>query len=157
MIFPFERDTPATVELLRRAGFLAMAETPPVAPGDENPATGVSRVDGAADRADDDFVILQRYPVAALTRGRMLALATLGLPIIAAAHPRDVSLRRLPMPRGGDGSFCHFDHVLGFAAEKQLQPASLERIAVEALTTRSHEGLPQQRMLTGGEQIGIER
>lgn len=156
MIFPFERDTPATVELLRCAGFLAMAETPPMAPGDENPVTGVSRVDGAADRADD-FVVLQRYPVAALTRGRMLALATLGLPIIAAAHPRDVSLRRLPTPRGVDASFCHFDHVLGFAVEKQLQPASLERIALETLTTRLHESLPQQRVLTGGEQTGIER
>ncbi len=139
MIFPFERDTPRTVELLRRAGFLAMAETPPLAPNDDNPATGGATVEVAADRADDNFMILKRYPVAALMRSRMLALATLGLPIIAAAHPRDVSLRRLPLPRGGDGSFSHFDQVLGFAAEKQLQPASLERIAVEALTTRSLE------------------
>jgi hypothetical protein len=139
MIFPFERDTPATVELLRRAGFLAMAETPPLAPDDENSATGVATVDGAADRAHNDFVVLKRYPVAALTRSRMLALATLGLPIIVAAHPRDVSLRRLPLPRGADGSFSHFDQVLSFAAEKQLQPASLEQIAVETLTTRSLE------------------
>jgi hypothetical protein len=139
MIFPFERDTPATVELLRRAGFLAMAETPPLDPDDGNAATGGATVDGAADRDDDNFMVLKRYPVGALTRSRMLALATLGLPIIAAAHPRDVSLRRLPLPRGGDGSFSHFDQVLGFAAEKQLQPASLERIALEALTTRSLE------------------
>jgi hypothetical protein len=139
MIFPFERDTPATVELLRRAGFLAMAETPPLDLDDGNAATGGATVDGAADRDDDNFMVLKRYPVGALTRSRMLALATLGLPIIAAAHPRDVSLRRLPLPRGGDGSFSHFDQVLGFAAEKQLQPASLERIALEALTTRSLE------------------
>jgi len=139
MIFPFERDTPATVELLGRAGFLAMAETPPLDPDDGNAATGGATVDGAVDRDDDNFMVLKRYPVGALTRSRMLALATLGLPIIAAAHPRDVSLRRLPLPRGGDGSFSHFDQVLGFAAEKQLQPASLERIALEALTTRSLE------------------
>jgi len=139
MIFPFERDTPATVALLKRTGFLAMAETPPLAP-DGNGATGGATVELAADRADDNFMILKRYPVAALTRSRMLALATLRLPIIAAAHPRDVSLRRLPLPRGdGDGSFSHFDQVLGFAAEKQLRPASLERIAQEALTTRSLE------------------
>jgi hypothetical protein len=112
-----------------------MAETPPLAP-DGNGATGGATVEVAADRADDNFMILKRYPVAALMRSRMLALATLGLPIIAAAHPRDVSLRRLPLPRGGDGSFSHFDQVLGFAAEKQLQSASLERIALEALTTR---------------------
>jgi hypothetical protein len=157
MIFPFERDTPGAVDLLRRAGFLAMAETPPLAPNDDNPATGGATADGAADRADDNFMILKRYPVGALTRTRMLALATLGLPIIAAAHPRDVSLRRLPLRRGGDGSFAHFDHVLGFATEKQLQPASLEQIAVEALTTCSLESFPQQPVLTGGEQIGIER
>jgi len=157
MIFPFERDTPRVVELLRRAGFLAIAETPPLAPNDDNPATGGATADGAADQADDNFMILKRYPVAALTRTRMLALATLGRPIIVAAHPRDVSLRRLPLPRGGDGSFSHFDEVLGFAVEKQLQPASLERIALEALTTRSLESFPQQRVLTGDEQIGIER
>jgi hypothetical protein len=139
MIFPFERDAPRIVELVRQAGFLAMAETPPLAPNDDNPATGGATVDGAVARADDNFTILKRYPVAALTRSRMLALATLGLPIIAAAHPRDVSLRRLTLPRGGDGSFSHFDQVLGFAAEKQLQPASLEQIAVQALTTRSLE------------------
>jgi hypothetical protein len=157
MIFPFERDTPRAVDLLRRAGFLAMAETPPLAPNDDNPANGGATADGAADRADEKLIVLKRYPVAALSRTRMLALATLGRPIIAAAHPRDVSLRRLPLPRGGDGSFAHFDQVLGFAAEKQLQPASLERIAVEALTTRSYESLPQQRVHKGGEQIGIER
>ncbi len=64
-----------------------------------------------------------------LTRDRMLARALLGLPIIAAAHPRDVGLVRLAGLRRARGSFAHFDPVVRFAAEKHLRSASLEEIA----------------------------
>ncbi len=62
----------------------------------------------------------------------MLALATLGMPVIAMAHPRDLSLRRFT--RGDRSAMSYFDSVLTFAAEKSLRPMSLEEIATEVPT-----------------------
>lgn len=127
MIFPFERDTPRCVEFLQDQGFVAKAQTPAehAAEASEQPAPETAR---------DRFVVLERFPMRRLTRDRMLALAVLGLPIIAAAHPPDIGLVRLVSLRPqARGSFAHFDPVLRFAAEKHLQPASLEELAHRAI------------------------
>jgi hypothetical protein len=59
----------------------------------------------------------------------MLALATLGMPVIALAHPRDLSLRRFHW--GDRTQMSYFDSVRRFAAEKSLRPMPLEKIAAE--------------------------
>ena len=66
-----------------------------------------------------------------LSRDRMLALATLGMPIIAIGHPRNLALRRLG-PLRDSLQMSYFDPVLKFAAEKSLRPQSLEEMAAEA-------------------------
>jgi hypothetical protein len=130
MIFPFERSAPKQFPLLVEGEFLAVVEEPPhpscfdpTLPGylwDSLP----SHIDAAS-----DLTVLYRDPAASLTRERMLAMAALGLPIIAAAHPDEVGLKRLSRfwARGGDVS--HFDEVLKFASSKGLPPRSLEDIA----------------------------
>jgi hypothetical protein len=141
MIFPFERDTPRCVEFLEGHGFIAKTQTPPDtqadadASGSAAPATTRPPAPGAA---PERFIVLERFPVARLTRNRMLARAVLGLPIIAAAHPPDIGLVRLASLRPRvRGSFDHFDPVLRFAAEKHLHPASLEEIAHRAMACGS--------------------
>jgi hypothetical protein len=66
----------------------------------------------------------------------MLARAALGLPIIAAAHPKDAALKRLALLRRDAGSMARFDQTAEFAAEKRLRPGSLELIAREMIAAR---------------------
>jgi hypothetical protein len=132
MIFPFELSAPDQFQLLAQAGFLACVEEPrhwrsfdpqlprylaDSLPSLANPSSG--------------FTVLYRYPAGVLTRDRMLAMAALGLPIIAYAHPNDVGLRRFSRPGGRRGDVSHFDQVLRFALSKGLPPRSLEEIATE--------------------------
>ena len=78
--------------------------------------------------------MIYRDAIEVLTRDRMLALATLGMPIVALAHPRDLALRRFR--RGDPADVSYFDSVLTFAAEKSLRPMSLELIAAEVPAAR---------------------
>ena len=78
---------------------------------------------------DSPFSVVFRDSVGTLNRDQMLALATLGMPIVALAHPYDVGLRRFP--RADHGSVSYFDPILEFAEEKSLRPMSLEEIAAE--------------------------
>ena len=59
----------------------------------------------------------------------MLALAVLGMPICALAHPRDLGLRRIE--RYNRAAISYFDPILNFAKEKSLRAMSLEDIAGE--------------------------
>jgi hypothetical protein len=129
MIFPYEKDTPAATDLLRRAGFVAEVKSM----GGDSPAD-YYRLRDAEDESpyDDEFSLIYRDSIDLLSRDRMLALATLGMPVIALAHPRDISLRRFP--RADRGEISYFDPVLKFAAEKSLRPMSLEEIAAEVPT-----------------------
>ena len=92
MIFPFEKDTPRAEELLRRTGFVAKVQSmggyPPAA---YYRLRGVARGTVAA---TIQFSVIFRDSIDLLSRDRMLALATLGMPIVALAHPRDLALRR---------------------------------------------------------------
>ena len=63
----------------------------------------------------------------------MLARAALGMPIIAAAHPRNAGLRRFVKTRRDSEALADFDDVLDFMATKKLRFESLEELAVEAL------------------------
>jgi hypothetical protein len=65
-----------------------------------------------------------------LDRNRMLALATLGMPIIALAHPNNLGVQRFRPTRDQMGP-SYFDRIARFAAEKSLRPMSLENIARE--------------------------
>lgn len=133
MVFPFERDTPEALEILRREGFRAKAESSPAeCPMDfERPRYLQDCVPQRA-AAAGELVRLQRQVARELTRDRMLARAMLGLPIIAAAHPADLKLRRfLNVPDRGR-AVCFFDTVLDFAASKSLRAQSLEEVAAEA-------------------------
>ncbi len=126
MIFPYEKDTPVATDLLRSTGFVAKVQSM-----DGNPPADYYRLRGVGDEAsfDDEFSLIYRDSIELLSRDRMLALATLGMPVIALAHPRDLSLRRFQ--RGDRTAMSYFDSVLRFAAEKSLRPMSLERIAAE--------------------------
>jgi hypothetical protein len=67
----------------------------------------------------------------------MLAIAALGMPILAFGHPKDVRLRRLSSLIERGGKFTYFDEVLDFAAAKDLPGRSLEEIAREWFGVRS--------------------
>ncbi|HEV2170218.1 MAG TPA: hypothetical protein VGR40_04685 [Candidatus Binatus sp.] len=121
MIFPFEKDTPHADSLLRRSGFVAKVRS---AAG--LPPASYYRLAAAG---DDRFRVIFRDSVEVMTRDQMLALATLGMPIIALAHPRDLSLRRLG--RRDPSAMSYFDSVVKFVAEKSLRPMSLAEIAAE--------------------------
>ncbi len=129
MIFPYEKDTPRATSLLRRAGFMAKVESM-----GGNPPAEYYRLRALGDQPsfEDEFSLIYRDSIDLLSRDRMLALATLGMPVIALAHPRDVSLRRFT--RGDRSAMSYFDSVLTFAAEKSLRPMSLEEIATEVPT-----------------------
>jgi len=126
MIFPYEKDTPRATELLRRSGFNAKVQSM-----GGNPPADYYRLRGVTDEPsfDDEFSVIYRDSIEMLTRDRMLALATLGMPVIALAHPRDLSLRRFR--RGDPTQISYFDSVLTFAAQKSLRPMALEEIAAE--------------------------
>ncbi len=127
IIFPFERAHRSAEELVLKEGFLAGAEQPRHDEGAAVPA--YLRYSEDSCMHDSGLRFLHRYESQFLTRDRMLALGSLGMPVLAFGHPRDVRLRRLSgiMERGG--TFAHFDHVLDFAAEKGLPGRSLEAIA----------------------------
>ena len=137
MIFPFERSTPKQFPLLVQAGFLAVVEQPRH-PSCSDPNLPRYLEDSLPSRIDatSDLTVLYRYPAASLTRERMLAMAALGLPIIAVAHPDEVGLKRLSRfwDRGGDLS--HFDELLKFASFKGLPARSLEDIAGDVRPTQ---------------------
>jgi hypothetical protein len=126
MIFPYEKDTPRATDLLRRTGFVAKVQSM-----DGPPPADYYRLRGIVDEPpfSQGFSVIFRDSIEVLTRDRMLALATLGMPVIALAHPRDLSLRRFH--RGDRTQMSYFDSVLRFAAEKSLRPMPLEKIAAE--------------------------
>jgi hypothetical protein len=126
MIFPYEKETTRAAELLRRTGFVAKVQSM-----DGKPPADYYRLRGVRGepRFGDGFSVIFRDSIDVLTRDRMLALATLGMPVIALAHPRDLSLRRFQ--RGDRTQMSYFDSVLRFAAEKSLRPMPLEEIAAE--------------------------
>jgi hypothetical protein len=123
MIFPFEKDTPRAEALLRQAGFVAKVQS---AGGFPPPSYYRLR---AVDEDDCPFSVVFRDSIDLMSRDRMLAMATLGMPIVALAHPRDIALRRFG--RRDQSAFSYFDPVLRFAAEKSLRPMPLEEIAAE--------------------------
>lgn len=124
MIFPFEKDTLRADALLRRAGFIAKVQS-----ADGPPPEACYRLPDARDLPPpgQQFSVIFRDSIDVLTRDRMLALATLGMPIVALAHPRDLGLRRIG--RRAPAAISYFDSIVRFAAEKSLQPLSLEEIA----------------------------
>jgi hypothetical protein len=134
MVFPFERDTPQCVDLLRRHGFRAKVETVP------EPWT---RVEGDGRFIDfsrperinqsGEFVVLYRKAVERMDRDWMLAVAALGMPVLSATHPEDFGLERFARNPWRMDSFDELDRVLDFAAEKSLRPASLGEIAEEII------------------------
>ena len=131
MIFPFERSAPGQFPLLGRAGFTAVVGEPRRAPWDrELPGYLAGSLPAHSD-ASSGLTMLYRYPAAALTRERMLAMAALGLPIIAVAHPDEVGLKRLSRFWDRGGNVAHFDEVLKFASSKGLPARSLEDITLE--------------------------
>ena len=124
MIFPFERATPQADEFLRQGGFRANVRS-----AGGLPPADYYRLREKDPSIDNPFSVVFRDSVETLNREQMLALATLGMPIVALAHPYDVGLRRFP--RADQGSVSYFDPILEFAAEKSLRPMSLEEIAAE--------------------------
>jgi hypothetical protein len=131
MIFPYEKDTPSATELLRRTGFVSKVQSM-----DGPPPAHYYRLRGVVDEPSfyEKFSVIYRDAIEVLTRDRMLALATLGMPVVALAHPRDLSLRRFR--RGDPTDVSYFDSVLSFAAEKSLRPMPLEEIAAEVPVAR---------------------
>lgn len=151
MIFPFERSAPTQFPLLARAGFIASVEEPRH-PSCSDPQLAGYPEDSLASHTDasSGFAVLYRYSAISLTRDRMLAMAALGLPIIAFAHPEDVGLKRFSRfwDRGGDVS--HFDEVLKFASSKKLPSRSLEEIAAAARNLQPDDDHVNQVMRVAG-------
>jgi hypothetical protein len=131
MVFPYEKGTARCIDLLKRNGFIANAETP-----DRDHPTEFE-----FSQAGSQFVTLTRESIETLTRDRMLARAAAGLPIIAAAHPRNAGLRRLAQLRRQRGVLTDFDTLLDFAAEKRLRPQSLAQIASEWLEKHTGQNI----------------
>jgi hypothetical protein len=135
IIFPYERAHSSAERMLLDEGFIAGAEQP----RNEEGAPGTPEYLKYCDAwcaHESGLRFLHRYEAPFLTRDRMLAVAALGLPILAFAHPKDVRLRRMSgfLERGG--TFSHFDEVLDFAAAKNLPGRSLEEIAHEVLDSK---------------------
>ncbi|HVN29805.1 MAG TPA: hypothetical protein VMT64_15020 [Candidatus Binataceae bacterium] len=128
IIFPYERAHSSAERLLIKEGFLAGAEQPR---HDDVPAGAPSYLNYCAGWCahESGLRFLHRYEADFLTRDRMLAIAALGLPLLAFGHPKDVGLRRLSRFIERGGSYSHFDAVLDFAAAKNLPGRSLEAIA----------------------------
>jgi hypothetical protein len=127
MIFPFEKDTPRARELLRRTEFIATV----MCDSGINQTPNFYRLRALQDERSthSSLSIIFRDSTGNLSRDRMLALATLGMPIIALAHPGNLALRRFS--RRDSSAAAYFDPVLKFAAEKSLRSRSLEEIAAE--------------------------
>jgi hypothetical protein len=127
IIFPFEKDTPEAHELLRRTDFIAKVQCDPGV--NRNPSSYRLRALQDNKSSERSVGIIFRDSTDNLSRDRMLALATLGMPIIALAHPADLALRRFA--RRDASAATYFDSVLQFAREKSLRAMSLENIATE--------------------------
>ncbi len=136
IIFPFERAHRSAEELLLNEGFFAAAEQPR---HDEGGAAMPEYLiyANASCIHESGLRFLHRYEADFLTRDRMLAIAALGMPILAFAHPKDVRLRRLSRFLERGGVYSHFDEVLNFAAAKNLPGRSLEEIARECFDKKS--------------------
>ncbi len=130
LIFPFERAHRSAEELLLNEGFLAAAEQPR---HDEGTAGMPEYLRYSNDSCvhESSLRFMHRYESAFLTRDRMIAIASLGMPILAFAHPKDVRLRRGSRFVERGGTFSHFDEVLDFASAKNFPGRSLEEIARE--------------------------
>jgi hypothetical protein len=128
MIFPFERAHRRVEELLLNEGFLAAAEQPRHGEG-AGKSPEYLRYCNESCEHESGLRFMHRYESEFLTRDRMIAIASLGMPILAFAHPKDVRLRRLSRVIERGGSFSHFDEVLEFASSKGLPGQSLEEIA----------------------------
>ncbi|HEY2106317.1 MAG TPA: hypothetical protein VGH29_11065 [Candidatus Binataceae bacterium] len=132
MIFPFERSPAHQFNLLLEAGFLACVQEPRYP---HNSDEYLDRFLECSTPSIADpllgFTTLYRYGMATLTRDRMLAMVTLGLPIIAYAHPDDLGMQRFARLRPRRGDVSYFDPVLSFASSKGLPSRSLEDIATE--------------------------
>jgi len=130
MIFPYEKDNAACVALLRRADYVARVQS--FDPDPKAVPRSYFRLRSAQTdtSAGASFATLLRDSVEMLNRNRMLALATLGMPIIALAHPNNLGVQRLRPTREPMGP-SYFDRIVKFAAEKSLRPMSLEHIACE--------------------------
>jgi hypothetical protein len=142
IIFPFERAHRSAEQLLLDEGFLAAAEQPR---HDEDAAgmPGYLSYSNESCEHESGLRFLHRYESAFLTRDRMIALASLGLPILAFGHPKDVRLRRLSRFVERGGTFSYFDEVLDFASAKGLPGRSLEGIARE-LFDKKNESMQLQ-------------
>jgi hypothetical protein len=132
MVFPFELDTPECVEVMRDGGFRAEVRSLAGSLAQSEPMPEYLRF-SVPERPGDahDFVMLYRKSIERLDPDWMLALAALGLPVLAAAHPEDLALRRFARSPWLPDSFEELDRVLEFAAVKSLRPCSLEEIAAE--------------------------
>ncbi len=131
MIFPFEKDTPAISKMLRENGFIAKVQSFDYEVRISPPSSYYALRSTPSDSSpESSFSVLFRDAIEMLSRDRMLALATLGMPIVAIGHPRNLALRRLGLLRDSF-EISYFDSVLKFAAEKSLRPMSLEEIAAE--------------------------
>lgn len=145
MIFPYERGGQPAEELVVREGFIAGAEQPREDEnvGDFDMRAEYLRYSTPGCEHDSGLRFLHRYESRFLTHDRMLAMVSLGLPILAFGHPRDLGLRRLSRFMDRGGTISHFDHVLEFAAAKGLIGRSLEEVAREVFT-QSSESAAQQ-------------
>jgi hypothetical protein len=136
IIFPYERAHSSAERLLLNEGFIAGAEQP----RNEESATETPpylQYCEAWCAHESGLRFLHRYEAPFLTRDRMLAIAAMGMPILAFAHPKDVRLRRLSRFVERGGTYAHFDEVLDFAAAKNLPGQSLEEIARAVLDTKT--------------------
>ncbi len=131
MVFPYERDNAQAVEVIKREGFVAKAESSLEQQGSNSKGfTPVASLSPPRrTRIGEHFAVLKRSSPRELSRDRLIALAALGMPIIAAGHPGDVALRRLSFLRKSPESYSYFDSVLDFARDKSLEPRSLEEVA----------------------------
>jgi len=147
IIFPFERADRRSEALLLKEGFIGGAEQPHCDQGD-GAIPGYLRFSDGGCLHQSGMHFLHRYEAEFLTRDRMLAIAALGMPILAFAHPKDLGLKRLARFADRGGAFSHFDHVLDFASAKSLSGGSLEEIAQGQFQQRSEsaatEALPAQ-------------
>jgi hypothetical protein len=132
MVFPFEATNRNILARAAREQFLATMERADSRPDLDEALPTHLRYSTAAHFLGDGYVpIIRRYAPAMLSRGVMLAIATLGYPLIATAHPRDAALRRFKHLNTNGLSYRLFDHILAFVGEKKLRALSLEQIALE--------------------------
>jgi hypothetical protein len=134
MVFPFQRDTPRCVELLRRHGFRAKSESLPVFRDGTREQSSRDDYSSLAQRPEQSgFTVLHRKALHRIDRGWMLAMAAVGMPILAVAHPGDFALKRFARNPWHRDLYAELDELLQFAAEKSLRPASLMEVADDVI------------------------